>query len=271
MSVLCRAMASARAEAESEGPARIYAMRTVLTFLSLFLFLVLSIPLFLLFKLIGVFNRRACASLSQSVVNFGFRMVLLSAGVKIRCIGKENVPTDRAVLYTANHRSYADIPIGYLTVPGVTGFIAKKQIKKVPSLSWWMTNMNCLFLDRDDMRQGMKTILAAIDNIKAGFSMFVMPEGTRNHQDEMLPFKEGTFKIAIKSGCPIIPVAITNSDAIYELHRPWVRKANVIIHYGKPIFVEDLTPEETKTIGAHVRGIIAGMLEEDAPLLKSRK
>ena len=245
-------------------------MRTVLTFLSLFLFLVLSIPLFLIFKLIGVFNRRACASLSQSVVNFGFRMVLASAGVKITCLGRENVPTGRAVLYTANHRSYADIPIGYTTVPGPTGFIAKKQIKNVPSLSWWMTNMNCLFLDRHDLKQGMKTILAAIDNIKAGYSMFVMPEGTRNHQDEMLPFKEGTFKIALKSGCPIIPVAITNSDAVYELHRPWVRRANVIIHYGKPIYVEDLTPEEAKTIGARVRDIIAGMLAEDAPLLKKR-
>ena len=245
-------------------------MRTVLTFLSLFLFLVLSIPLFLIFKLIGVFNRRACASLSQSVVNFGFRMVLASAGVKITCLGRENVPTGHAVLYTANHRSYADIPIGYTTVPGLTGFIAKKQIKNVPSLSWWMTNMNCLFLDRHDLKQGMKTILAAIDNIKAGYSMFVMPEGTRNHQDEMLPFKEGTFKIALKSGCPIIPVAITNSDAVYELHRPWVRRANVIIHYGKPVYVEDLTPEEAKTIGARVRDIIAGMLAEDAPLLKKR-
>ena len=245
-------------------------MRTVLTFLSLFLFLVLSIPLFLIFKLIGVFNRRACASLSQSVVNFGFRVVLASAGVKITCLGRENVPTERAVLYTANHRSYADIPIGYLTVPTLTGFIAKKQIKNVPSLSWWMTNMNCLFLDRHDLKQGMKTILAAIDNIKAGYSMFVMPEGTRNHQDEMLPFKEGTFKIALKSGRPIIPVAITNSDAVYELHRPWVRRANVIIHYGKPVYVEDLTPEEAKTIGARVRGIIADMLAEDAPLLKKR-
>ena len=246
-------------------------MRTILTFLSLFLFLVLSIPLFLLFKLIGVFNRRACAYLSQKVVNFGFRVVLLSAGVKIKCLGTENVPSDRAVLYTANHRSYADIPIGYLTVPTLTGFIAKKQIKNVPSLSWWMTNMNCLFLDRHDLKQGMKTILAAIDNIKAGFSMFVMPEGTRNHEDEMLPFKEGTFKIALKSGCPIIPVAITNSDAVYVLHRPWVRRANVIIHYGKPIFVEDLTPEESKTIGARVRDIIAEMLKKDAPLLNEKK
>ena len=242
-------------------------MRTVLTFLSLFLFLLLSIPVCLVLKVIGIFNRHFCAAVSQKIVNFGFRVVLFSAGVRITCLGKENIPADTAVLYTSNHRSYADVPIGYTTVPGLTGFIAKKQIKKVPSLSWWMTNMNCLFLDRNDMRQGMKTILSAIETVKAGYSIFVMPEGTRNHKDEMLPFKEGTYKIALKSGCPIIPVAITNSDKIYELHRPWVRATRVIIHYGKPIYPDTLSADEAKTIGAHVRDIIADMLAEDARIV----
>ena len=242
-------------------------MHTILGFGALLLFLILSIPLFLILKLIGLFSRRACAAGSQAIVNFGFRVVMAGAGMHVTCIGRENIPTDRPVLYTANHRSYADVPVGYTTVPGLTGFIAKKQIKKVPSLSWWMSNMNCLFLDRDDMRQGMKVILAAIDNIKAGYSMFVMPEGTRNHSDELLPFKEGTFKIAIKSGCPVIPVALTNTDSVYELHRPWIHSAHIVIHYGKPIYMEDLTPEEQKVLGARVRDTIAKMLKEDAKLL----
>lgn len=238
-------------------------MRSILFMIVFVLFLLLSIPLFLICKLIGKFNRRACAAASQSIVNWAFRLVLKVAGAKITVLGVENIPVDTPVLYTANHRSYADIPLGYTTVPHLTGFIAKKEIKKVPSLSWWMTNMNCLFLDRDDTRQALQTILTAIDNIKQGFSMFVMPEGTRNHNDEMLPFKEGTFKIADKAGCPIIPVAISNSDAIYELHKPWIRSAKVVIHYGKPVYMQDMDKEEKKVIGATVRGIIAEMLEED--------
>ena len=241
-------------------------MRTFLTFFSFIMFLLLSIPVCLVLKLIGIFNKRFCATVSQPIVNFGFRVVMACAGMKLTCLGLENIPKGTAVLYTGNHRSYADIPIIYMTVPGPTGFIAKDQIRKVPSLSWWMTNMNCLFLNRKDMRSGMKVILAAIDNIKAGYSMAVMPEGTRNHKEEMLPFKEGTFKIALKTGCPIIPVAITNSDSIYELQKPFVRSAKVIVHYGKPIYPKDLTPEEAKTIGAHVRDIIAEMLKEDAEL-----
>ncbi len=79
-------------------------------------------------KLIGVFNPHACAVGSQAIVNFGFRVVMAGAGMHVKCIGRENIPTDRAVLYTANHRSYADVPIGYTTVPGPTGSIAEKQI-----------------------------------------------------------------------------------------------------------------------------------------------
>ena len=241
-------------------------MRTFIAFLSLALVLLLSVPFCMVLKFIGLFNKRFCAVASQKIVNICFKIVMFFAGMKVTCIGQENIPKDTAVLYTANHRSYADIPAGYTTVAGPTGFIAKKQVRHVPSLSWWMTNMNCLFLDRHDMRQGMKTVLKAIETINAGYSIFVMPEGTRNHKDEMLPFKEGTFKIALKSGCPIIPVAISNSDSVFELNSNKIKAAHVIVHYGKPIYPGGLTPEETKTIGAHVRDIIAGMLAEDAKL-----
>lgn len=245
-------------------------MRTFLVLFVFVLFLILSIPLMLIMRLIGCFSRRAEAAGSQAIVNWAFRLVLLTAGAKVTVLGRENIPQDRACLFTSNHRSYADIPLGYTTVGHLTGFIAKKEIAKVPSLSWWMKNMNCLFLDREDNRQALKTILTAIDNIKDGYSMFVMPEGTRNHETDMLPFKEGTFKIAEKACCPIVPVAISNSDALYELHKPWIRKANVVIHYGKPIMPEDISKEERRTIGAHVRDIVAGMLEEDKKYLESK-
>ncbi len=185
--------------------------------------------------------------------------------------GRENIPKDRAVLYVANHRSFADIPMGYCTVAGPTGFIAKKEIKKVPIFATWMTNMNCLFLDRHDMRQGMKTILTAIENVKAGYSAFIMPEGTRNHGEEMLEFKEGSFKIAEKAECPIVPVAISNSDALLELHFPWVKKARVAISYGEPIYTENLSKEDKKNLSTKSKEMITRMMEEDKAYINGTK
>jgi len=73
--------------------------------------------------------------------------------------------------------------------------------------------------------------------------------------------------MAEKTGCAIIPVAITNSDSVFERQFPWVKKATVIIHYGNPIYPNDLPKEERKFIGNHVRNVIETMLEEDKKLV----
>ena len=67
------------------------------------------------------------------------------------------------MLYVGNHRSYFDILVGYTKVPGLMGFVAKKEMEKIPLLSKWMLNVNCLFLDRNNIKRRFKTILAGIE------------------------------------------------------------------------------------------------------------
>jgi 1-acyl-sn-glycerol-3-phosphate acyltransferase len=204
---------------------------------------------------------------SQAIVVTAFKILLFICGVKTTVIGRENVPKDQPVLYVANHRSYFDIPVAYATVPTLTGFVAKKEIKKIPFLSTWMQFLQCLFLDRDDIRQGLKIVLKGIEQIKDGYSVFISPEGTRNQGNEMLPFKAGSFKMAEKTGCPIIPVAISNTDEVFENHMPWVRRTHVIIEYCKPVYLNSLDKETRKVLNTHVQGIIQEALDKNASLL----
>ena len=128
--------------------------------------------------------------------------------------------------------------------------------------------MNCLFLDRHNVKEGLKTIIAGTEQIKSGISVFVFPEGTRAERDEdMIEFKEGSLKMAEKSGCPIIPVAINNTSAIFEDQFPKVRKAHVVIEYGKPIDVNELTKEEKKRLGAYTHDIIKEMVMKNKELV----
>ena len=113
----------------------------------------------------------------------------------------------------------------------------------------------------------IEAVTLAVDNVKAGYSVFIMPEGTRNHEEEMLPFKEGSFKVAEKAQCPIVPIAFSNTDALYELHKPWVKKAKVVVHFGDPIPTTDLSREDKKALAGKVQGIIADMLKEDKALI----
>lgn len=233
-------------------------LRFIITALFVTLFLICSIPLFFIEWIIGKFNMDIKNRSSLAIVNWAFRVVLFISGVKITVIGEENVPKDQAVLYIGNHRSFYDIIATYVRVPRPTGYIAKKELLKVPLLSIWMKYLHCLFLDREDIKQGLQTILTAIDKIKSGISIFVFPEGTRNKvEGTFLPFHEGCFKIAMKTGCPIVPVTLYNTSAIFEDHLPKIKKTNIVIHYGTPFYAKDLSKEDQKRLGAYTQEIIA--------------
>lgn len=199
------------------------------------------------------------------IVQFILKCIGKIAGIKLTILGEENIPKDEAVLYVANHRSMLDIVITYPLCPGLTGYVAKQAVEKVPALRAWMRRLHCLFIDRDDLKQSMKVILAAIDHVKNGISIFIFPEGTRNREREdsanIQPFKDGSFKIAQKTGCKIVPVAITGTADIFENHIPWLKPAKVILQYGEPISLTDLDPEDQKHVGIYFRNQIQTMLE----------
>lgn len=243
-------------------------IRFIIAATFLVLFLLFSYILFFVEWIIGKIDKKAKDYSSLRIVQWGFRVILWIGGVKITVKGKENIP-DEAALFVGNHRSYFDILILYIQCERLTGFVAKDSIEKVPSLRVWMRYLYCLFLDRKNPRAGMKTILQAIEYIKQGISICIFPEGTRNDGEElsMLPFKEGSFKIATKTGCPIVPVSINNSAEIFENHLPRMKKTHVVVEYGTPIYPKELDKEDQKFIGAKCQKIIEDTIKRNASLV----
>ena len=233
-------------------------------------FLILSIPILLAEWIVGKFSPMAKEISSLRIVQTVFKAVLWVGGVKVTFIGEENVPKDTPVLYIGNHRSFFDVPLTYPRCPIRTGYVAKKEMEKVPLLSTWMKRLHCLFLDRKDIKQGLKTILEAIEKVKSGISICIFPEGTRNKNEselELLPFHEGSFKISTKAKCPIIPIAISNSANIWEAHFPKVMPTHVIVEYGKPIYVDELEKEDKKHLGAYTQNVILEMLKKNQEMI----
>lgn len=233
------------------------------------LFLVFSIPVLIVERYIGKRDPQKKGRQSLAIVRFMFRRILEVSGVHITVKGLENIPNDQAVLYVGNHRSYFDILVGYTTVPTPLGFMAKKEMEKIPLLSNWMRNVNCLFLDRENIREGLKAILGGVEKVKEGVSIWIFPEGTRNDAGnylDLMPFKEGSLKIAEKTGCPVIPVAITGTAEAYEDHLHRITSSRVTIEFGKPFIIKGLEPEKKKFVGAHARELIIAMLEEEKRL-----
>lgn len=243
-------------------------IRFIITALFVVIFLLFSYILFFAEWMIGKINKKAKDHSSLRIVQWAFRVVLWLSGTKVTVIGKENIPDEPALL-VGNHRSFFDIVILYTHCKRLTGFVAKDSLEKIPSLRVWMRYLYCLFLKRDDIKQGMKIILQAIEYVKQGVSICIFPEGTRNEGEElsMLPFKEGSLKIALKTGCPIVPVALNNTAEIFENHFPKIKKTHVIVEYGKPIYPKDLSREEQKVIGATCQQIIQDTIQKNAAKL----
>ena len=232
------------------------------------LFLIISIPIFFVEWIVGKFNPYARDISSLRIVQWAFKVIIKMAGVRLTVIGEENIP-DEAVVFIGNHRSYFDIVLTYARCKRLTGYIAKKEMERWPSLSTWMRRLYCLFLDRKDPKEGLKMILQAIEYIKQGVSICIFPEGTRNTGEElsMLPFKDGAFKISTKSGCAIIPVSLNNTAEIFENHLPKVKKTHVVIEYGKPIYPDQLDKDTKRHIGDYVENIIKETIHKNAELV----
>lgn len=221
------------------------------------------------FWLIGKFNQDAKDRGSLRFVQGVFKVVLFLSGVTTTVKGLENLPKDgEAVLFVGNHHGFFDTIISYTYMKHRTGFVAKKEIEKVPLLNIWMKYLYCLFLDRKNMKEGLKTILTGIDYLKAGTSIVIFPEGTRNKSiDGVLPLHAGSFKLAEKSGCRIIPMVQNNTAAALEDHLPFFKKTHTVLEFGKPIDVASMDREQKKTLAKDVQDLIEKMYEENKALV----
>ena len=243
-------------------------IRTILVVAIIVLFLILSLPLLLFEFLLGKKDPVRRDAQCRRIVVWVFRVILFFSGTQVKAEGLEHVPQDQAVLFVGNHRSYFDIVTTYTLMKRTTGYVAKAEMEKIPLLASWMRQISCLFLNRRDPRAGLKTILDAIAQIKSGRSVFIFPEGTRAETakpEELLAFHEGSMKIAEKTGCPVVPVAIYGSDHVLEQHMPFMKAAEVVIRFGAPIDLKkDLPDAYKRKAGAYLQAQIRDMLSEMA-------
>ena len=239
-------------------------IRFILVALCLLLYLILFIPTMFFLLIVKRFKPEMASTIAQAMVRNTFRLLLFLAGAKVEVRGQNNIPKDGGVLFVSNHRSYFDILAGYGFTYIPLGCVAKYEMIRMSLHRQWMKILNCLFLNRKDIKQGLKTILLGIEKVKSGISIWICPEGTRNLNDDVTDvkdFKEGSLKIAEKGKVPIIPVAIYGTYEIWEQHLPYMKKNKVIIEYGEPIIIDELSDADKKKLGAYTRGKIVNMLE----------
>ena len=184
-------------------------------------------------------------------------LVMQVLRIKMHVTGKEKLPEEKFLL-VCNHRGAMDplVTMGVLKKYNI-GFVAKKELFNIPVISRLMHQRFCLSLNRGDVKDSAKTILRAGEIVKNDLaSMGIYPEGTRNKNEEMLPFMHGAFKIAKKAGCPIVVATIKNTEHIMK-NAP-LKRTHVYLDYIGIISKETVSENTTVALS----GIAREMMEE---------
>ncbi|WP_026476104.1 lysophospholipid acyltransferase family protein [Alkaliphilus transvaalensis] len=176
------------------------------------------------------------------------KFLISLTGSKVEVVGLENIPTDRNILFVSNHQGNFDIPLLLAYLPNPIGFVAKIELKKIPIVSTWMKLMDCVFMDRKDMRQSLRTISEATEMIKSGHSMVIFPEGTRSKNHEISPFKPGSLRMATKADALIVPITISGSYKIFEGNGNRIKPASVRIIVSPPVEPKDIDKSSDLTV-----------------------
>ena len=137
-------------------------------------------------------------------------VVLLNPLWRFRTSGVRIKDPRRPYVAVANHESYADIfLISHL--PWEMKWLSKAEIMRLPLMGWMMKMAGDIPVERGDTRSRAEALTGIRDRLRKNVSVMIMPEGTRSRTDDMLPFRDGAFRIAIEEQVPILPIVVAGT------------------------------------------------------------
>ncbi len=185
----------------------------------------------------------------HNFANSVMRGILRVVRLKITVTGKENIPNEPFIL-ASNHQTLFDI-LAFKTIlsdrPLI--FIAKRELFRWPVVGRMIRLLGNVPIERERDRAAAKAIIDGIKMYKRGATVMVYPEGHRSGKNEMIPFKAGSFKLAMKPGAPLVVACV------YDMHKAWkgwpfvAQRAR--IHFHPPIapdFFAGKTSQEVSTV-----------------------
>jgi 1-acyl-sn-glycerol-3-phosphate acyltransferase len=182
--------------------------------------------------------------------------------VDLRTEGVTALP-DGPVVFVTNHESYADIPIFCAVIRDRQfGFVAKKELSRIPVFGKWIADIRSVFIERDDMRASLKSIDDGVELLRRGFSLVVFPEGTRGKGGPMASFKKGSLRLATKPGVTVVPVTHSGCFRIFEESGVIKSGKSVRFCVHEPIETAGMSKQEAAALTETVENTIRNKLEE---------
>ena len=190
------------------------------------------------------------------------RTLLAIAGISVRVLHPERLERGRSFVIVSNHESFCDILVLLANLPMQVRFLAKRSVFRVPVLGWSIAAAGFVPVDREDRSRGTETVDAALRRLSGGRSLVIFPEETRTRTGDLLPFKRGAAHLALKSGLPVLPVALAGTYRVLKRGSFVITPGVVAMAVGEPIEVAGQTLRERETVTRAARDRVQALRAE---------
>lgn len=187
-------------------------------------------------------------------------LVTAVAGVKVKLHGTIDIPRNEKCILVANHESLFDIVALARVVDRPLFFIAKKELKKVPFMGWYMVLIGMVFVDRGDRTEAMKSMKAAARKIEKGLTIIAFPEGTRSKSPKLMMFKRGSFTLAKEAQAPIVPIGIAGSREVIAPGTFRLRPGTIRVEIGNIILPEVFNTYHVDAMASEARKQVESLI-----------
>ena len=188
--------------------------------------------------------------------------LLAIAGARMEVEPLPDVDWTQPHIYLMNHQSLLDIPAAFAALPGDLRFVAKHSLAYVPFLGWYMWMTRMVFINRADRVKALESLRQAGQRIREGANILAYPEGTRELDGRLLPFKKGPFALALEAGVPVIPVAIEGSGRVMASGSIHIIPGRVRLKVGTPIPTTGRAKHDREALLIEVRDALAKLHRE---------
>ncbi|KAI1771380.1 acyltransferase-domain-containing protein [Hypoxylon cercidicola] len=236
-------------------PVAAFAARTLAAYISLIICAIYGALASIVLRILGR------EQIAQWTTARAFKYIMaLTTGVSFEIIDpKHNLETVRPAVFVGNHQTELDVLMLGCMFPKYCSVTAKKSLKKVPFLGWFMTLSGTVFIDRKNSKDARTAMAGAAKEIQQRKqSVYIFPEGTRSYakEPELLPFKKGAFHLAVQAGVPIVPVVAANYSHVFYIKNFVFRSGKIPVKVLDPIPTTGLTPEDVDELTRSTRDIM---------------
>ena len=178
------------------------------------------------------------------------------------------MPADprRPYVVVSNHESFVDILL-ISQLPWEMKWLTKAELFRVPFLGWMQRLAGDIPVRRGFGPSAIEAIAKCREVLANRVSVMIFPEGTRSTTADLLPFKDGAFRLAIDAGVPILPLAVHGTGTALRKHDWRFGRSTAVVRVLDPIDTDGLTPADVPALKERVRTLIAGARDELAESL----